>query len=735
MFVSTVRNTATRKHTISKQFLHSGAYQLYFQTLTSTLKFSIPSHHTYSDYIQTLEIKRKMIAKTETFVLLCICAFLPFSLPEKLHLRRFTTPSTSVLAKYLPNELRKCQKVLRVPLSNYTNWPESDAVQIIVFHLFRAGNPVEHYTDEGYNFNRRNFASKYNEVRLVFLVIPLLLQSKYGITFKEVRDPSDLEAFRLHVHRDVILYLIDKSVRRKAVKYRPHKFLDDLPTMCANILVVEYGGRGRKTAAGVTRMLWVRVPCTKSPVCMWILRPSLNLSYNLDRLSKWRRNLGGLGVELYTENEADYEKLDGVRPPFRALEGHIWRHRHHPSSSLLPWIHIAQKANFTLYTTVLEEMDSEEPSGGKITLDTDVPGIWLQVDAIVCIFLTGWKADMLIYGSDTSGQDPFYLSSVLTPFAWYIWFILLTAIVINVALILIKSKKKDLGDAVLSVMGPLLNQAPSSIPPGLYFWTFLWVVLMIYMNNAYLGVLESLQIVPKVSTVNDTFEDLLQRDFKFYASENMSYLYKDIYLDVHVDTEGEDVFSTRQAMNEDDEGLKKYVKLAAALQATPVERSTKDFWKLESAVWLESNKNIAALEKALTASFQRNYNVLKQQFTSMPTWILVEIPHSEVILSAYKVLTDAGIVNLWDKVAAIEAESSYRGKLVKGLLDSGENDSEFMPVQLEESLVLEALFINAIGVGIAFLCVLSQILAPLLRKIVMKYNRRKFPCGVCRKQV
>ena len=145
-------------------------------------------------------------------------------------------------------------------------------------------------------------------------------------------------------------------------------------------------------------------------------------------------------------------------------------------------------------------------------------------------------SDMLIFGAGTEAQNPLYLPSLLTPFPWYFWILLLTTILLNVVVIVSKSKRKDVGEAMISVFGPLVGQSPTWIPRGLCFWMFLWTLLVMYASKAYLGVLESLQIKPSGSIVKTTFQDLVDRNFRMYTNPYLAEYYKETFLENSRDT-------------------------------------------------------------------------------------------------------------------------------------------------------------------------------------------------------
>ena len=558
------------------------------------------------------------------------------------------------------------------------------------------------YATDGRYFNGADLLKKHSKVRVAFLVIPPLLDT-HLVNFAEIY------GFSLHVHNDLIIYLVNKSVRQK-VGYIFDVVIKEFCTFRVNTLVVEYGLE-RDLWNGISELVWLGVPCRKEPLCLWIIRPSL---YNImPRLRQMRRDLQGYPVDVMWYSPVD---------PQKQLRFLIRR----TGPEVVPHAYLAQKFNFTLRD--FEDTPMNSPClVGLIQLRLAKGG----VEAPLNIFFQGWSSDMLMYGSDLNNQSPFYLSSLLTPFPWYFWTILLAAICMNVTIVLRKATKKDMGEAILSVVGPLVNQAPSSIPRGLYFWTLIWIFLMLYLNNAYLGVLDSLKTVPEVVTDNASLEELVERNFTFYAEPTLVKEYEILIHGLDFNLEEQ----SRLTVNSTDEyydtstvfyaesSYDDYRLLTKSLKAKAIHNSSAGFWKLESAAWLGSSKSLVVLKGFLVASFRRNYHVLKRAFKSLPTWTQIYIPQADDgVLVAYKWLTDTGINGYWGELEE-RVTSRYEGHQllgIKGLTDPDFQGARTPAVGLEESLILEALFLYGVGIALGSLSLLVQVIRSNNRECVLR---------------
>ena len=149
--------------------------------------------------------------------------------------------------------------------------------------------------NNGKHFSRHFYALKNCETRTVFLVVPTLYQ-KAIIDFTELDRKSRLGVYRfsLQIHRDMVVYLVDKSIQSKAVKYKPAQVvIAGLCGLVANTFIIEYNRSIATSVRVAMRMFWLRVPCETWPVCLHEIRQTLEYD---KLLRECRRNLGQLGV-------------------------------------------------------------------------------------------------------------------------------------------------------------------------------------------------------------------------------------------------------------------------------------------------------------------------------------------------------------------------------------------------------------------------------------------------------
>ena len=279
---------------------------------------------------------------------------------------------------------------------------------------------------------------------------------------------------------------------------------------------------------------------------------------------------------------------------------------------------------------------------------------------------------------------------------------------------------------MICVFGPLVGQSRTWIPPGLHFWMFLWTLLVMYASYGYLGVLKSLQITPSVAVVKTTYQDLVDRNFKMCTNPDLAEYYKETFLANHGDTIDPLTWSIRTLKE-----YAEYTKLAKLLKPTDFENSTEGFWKLDHIALLESQRLVSVLQDVLLARFEQNYQIIKREFNSMPTWMWFNVPHGDGVLDVYKKLIDTGIDGYWNEVANkpdvgqwVESVGTFGG-----LRDPQEREmKESVPaVGLRESLVLEALlFLYGVGVCLALIGLLVNLLIEAWKYLVARWkNFRK----------
>ena len=368
------------------------------------------------------------------------------------------------------------------------------------------------------------------------------------------------------------------------------------------------------------QMFWLRVPRDIRPACAKSHRRS-----NTTNFCEWRRNLGQLGVLFWSITEIPGEFSS---PNELASREQLLRPQGGRLSQFLPYIHTARKLNFTLRSVPDYDMEGLFRTRGTIQTEqaaVDIGGD--SVNSVVTIFLRDRTSDTLIFVADAGAQNPLYLPSLRKPFPWYFWIGLFVSTSLNVAMIVRKSKPKDVGEAIIpcvwSLGCPSANLYPARI-------VLLDVTLDVACLVCQQRLLESLQIKPSVSVMKTTFQDLVDRQFRIYSNQIHIWTCttRKRYWDWEVLKTPLGIIWSLQTEKENGE----YLTLARMLESMNFANSTEHFWKLEQNSLLESQELVSALQNVLLDKFEQNYHILQKEFNSMPTWIRFNVPHGDEIL-------------------------------------------------------------------------------------------------------
>ena len=215
------------------------------------------------------------------------------------------------------------------------------------------------------------------------------------------------------------------------------------------------------------------------------------------------------------------------------------------------------------------------------------------------VWLVSSKDYRLMHGTQLKPLSPTNFESVLGPFQWYIWALILTMSgLASVSAILRQKGRLDLAGSMLSIWAPLVAQTPGKgIDRRTLLWHSSWVLLTLYINSCYLGTLSSITVVPEIRFGNVFFRSLLENNFPFAANEDAwSKLYDGFsyYLkgNLTVPTIGDEHLTA--------DAFKDHLLLLSIIKEKKINESkspdeVRNFFKLENRVWMAERRDIETI--------------------------------------------------------------------------------------------------------------------------------------------
>ena len=348
-----------------------------------------------------------------------------------------------------------------------------------------------------------------------------------------------------------------------------------------------------------------------------------------------------------------------------------------------------------LYDLALSRMEMNSAHGVIREADTDGLMNVGGINGFHWIWVISFKDYLLMYGPEGKSPCPTSFSSILGPFQWFIWLLILAMSgLASVPAILARKGHLDVAATILSVWAPLLAQTPDhGIDRKMLLSHSSWVLLTLYINSCCLGTLSSIAVVPEIRVRNVSFRSLLEQNFTFSAGHYTAFELDNGFGN---HTGIESLFSSTMHVPADDE--KDYVLLRSIMKEkkdndwkSPEE--VRDFFKLEKKVWMGERKDVVTIASVGRDLLGHNYEILTRKRLLAPIYTQIDAIQVYELGRGYSFLVEAGVVNFWQDfgTSAIKGEKAYTFHKYMGVEGSARARDQFEPVGLRDSLTLEEL--------------------------------------------
>ena len=319
------------------------------------------------------------------------------------------------------------------------------------------------------------------------------------------------------------------------------------------------------------------------------------------------------------------------------------------------------------------------------------------------VYLIGSTEHLLMFGAEGKSFSPLNFNSILGPFQWYLWLMLVILIGLSSLPAILRSKPRDVVGTVISISAPLVGQfTERGIGRKTLLWHSSWILLTLYINSCYLGDLSSAVIVPEVRHINMSFRSLVEKQFSFFAPPYSRYELQWRFRNGNHVHRNIRVHFTEEA-------IKEYVLLASMVNSKNLEKMSPEdvrrFLKFEKTVWFDEQKDIEAVATIGRDMLGYDYEILRQKWLASPLYMAFDINQGDIVARGYMYLLEAGFVNFWEEFTQHvlrDIKLRYYSQ-ISGASRSANTDKGVPPVLLEDSLMLEALCLFGFGVATCIL--------------------------------
>ena len=374
-------------------------------------------------------------------------------------------------------------------------------------------------------------------------------------------------------------------------------------------------------------------------------------------------------------------------------------------TSKVIFFHLAQALNFTMNFRPGYSSDGEECNVGLVQFNA------MRAGAEVCIpgFLEFQDQDFLLQASEAETNFPLTFLSILGPMKWNVWLLLSLVTLLVWVLAVLKTQRRDEYIWLLVMVAYLCGQyfEPAK---ATRLWCTFWVVVMFFVSNFYSAELQSLSIVPPIELKNVSFDGLAERNATFLASFD-AYLRYRAYVN----------YSLPLTAFMSEKAIRQLTHVASVMQSIPYQLPSADLrqvMKNASTVWVARDHEVQAYCDMFIHHLGMGCQKLKFEFLAAAYWTMILVPHGDILVEKYVMLTDAGIVRYWDRKESEEMAAESRRKFLK-LLDFNDDQENSMdePVSVgfSDSVLKESFFLYALGIGISLVCVSVAMIVSKLR--------------------
>ena len=309
-----------------------------------------------------------------------------------------------------------------------------------------------------------------------------------------------------------------------------------------------------------------------------------------------------------------------------------------------------------------------------------------------------------IYGSRLLQSSPVLLPSIMAPFPIHLWLLLTVLVGAIVTYLFVQLRSMHLlAIASLLVAQYCTISFKTSGPKLLHVG---WMLGAICLSNVYLGRLRGLTISPDVSIADKTLHELLVRHNFTLQALHTSY-------DGLMDRLKRDSPDVPKSLRHYHKLAIDHLKPANFARMSSAQRI--QFLQLESHALFDHNHAVGAYSQALPSLLHQEYYTSKETFLETWSGIVLDIPSGGAAVEKFKKLIDGGTLSFCN-LTCFKANSDTAAKRISNgirrdlksagvVLESGHNEGG----QLQDPLILEALWALAAGLGLSIMVAVVEI--------------------------
>ena len=543
-----------------------------------------------------------------------------------------------------------CQFIFKVPSPLIS--AQEFALSELIDHVTMFRSPYQIFVSGFNNSYVLRGSARFTENCLIWITFPPRDSSindtlNLNIAFPhDTVDSDGLETVRaLNPYSDLVLLLVDGSVSvPKYLLFSPQRSC----SAPLNLLIVEYN-----SSKLLHHPLHYSLQC-HSPLSLCLEPLDFLKAVNLQGvenlvviMKQKRKNFRGGRIAFsgpYIPSNVSWNRWK------RYLKYPLYLSRVYPELALAHHLALfAQKNNLTFDTLiengpkcskplVVTGVYERNPSGSATTEKSGVLMTPLSLERFTSFSVS--------YITDLTQPDPFKLNSLAAPLnpPDFCLFVLLTTLASLMALL--KLKSPYVTPVVYLMLSAVFDQNCSKrLSSKLKFWYTAWFLLVWVIGTIYVNMIQSLVIVPDVPTRNISFQELVEKQFNFYA-----YGY-DIKLMAKAPYRLQSTQEGTVALGPDpDHSLKAEITLLTIMKPIRGQDLLFKSMKQGNVAFVFSKEDAFIFSAGMPRLKGRTFHTRSYEFFPLPTWWTFKWAiNADVLYESLESFRDGGFTSFWER--------------------------------------------------------------------------------------